>query len=207
MFDVFCRVGGATNGNRSDIYVDAMVRIHSGNVVGDNLWLWRADHSELNDSETTANYPHISPLYHQSEENEFRVETGIEVRGDDVTMFGLAVEHANGHQTVWSGERGAVYFYQCELPYGVKQESFGDKDFTGYLITDSVQNHKLAGAGIYSNFRNEEVRVKTAIRHPQTDIECINPFTVRLDNNGCIESIVNGLGNAATDQGIPCRGK
>jgi hypothetical protein len=89
----------------------------------------------------------------------------------------------------------------------VKQESFGDKDFTGYLITDSVQNHKLAGAGIYSNFRNEEVRVKTAIRHPQTDIECINPFTVRLDNNGCIESIVNGLGNAATDQGIPCRGK
>jgi len=205
MFDVFCRVGGATTGNRSDIYVDAMMRIHSGNVVGDNLWLWRADHGELNDSETTANYPHISPLYHQSEEDEFRVETGIEVRGDDVTMYGLAVEHANGHQTVWSGERGAVYFYQCELPYGVKQSSFGDKDFTGYLVTEGVQNHILAGAGVYSNFRNEEVKVATAIRHPETNIQCINPFTVRLDNNGCIESVVNGVGSAASEQGIPVR--
>lgn len=205
MFDVFCRVGGATKGNRSDIFVDAMMRIHSGNVVGDNLWLWRADHAELNDSETTANYPHISPLYHQSEENEFRVETGIEVRGDDVTMYGLAVEHANGHQTVWSGERGAVYFYQCELPYGAKQDSFGDKGFTGYLVTDSVQNHTLAGGGVYSNFRNGEVKVATAICHPETNIQCINPFTVRLDNHGCIESVVNGAGSAATEQGIPVR--
>lgn len=205
MFDVFCRVGGATKGNRSDIYVDAMMRIHSGNVVGDNLWLWRADHSELKDSESMTNYPHISPLYHQTEENEFRVETGIEVCGDDVTMFGLAVEHANGHQTVWSGERGVVYFYQCELPYGVKQESFGDKGFTGYLTTDNVKNHTLAGAGIYSNFRNEEVKVSTAIRHPETNIQCINPFTVRLDNNGCIESVVNGRGDAASEQGIPVR--
>lgn len=206
MFDVFCRVGGATKGNRSDIFVDAMMRIHSGNVVGDNLWLWRADHAELNDSETTANYPHISPLYHQSEENEFRVETGIEVGGDDVTMFGLAVEHANGHQTVWSGERGAVYFYQCELPYGVKQSSFGDKGFTGYLVTDGVENHTLLGAGVYSNFRNEEVKVATAIQHPNaTNIQCINPFTVRLDNNGCIESVVNGEGSAASEQGVPVR--
>jgi hypothetical protein len=205
MFDVFCRVGGATKGNRADIYVDAMMRLHSGNVVGDNLWLWRADHGELNDSEQTANYPHISPLYHQSEENEFRVETGIEVTGDDITMYGLAVEHANGHQTVWSGERGVIYFYQCELPYGVKQASFGDKDFTGYLVTETVQNHTLAGAGVYSNFRNEEVRVATAIRHPDTNIQCINPFTVRLDNNGCIESVVNGAGSAASEQGIPVR--
>ena len=205
MFDVFCRVGGAIKGNRSDIYVDAMMRLYSGNVVGENIWLWRADHCVLNDSEEAPNYPHISPLYHQSEENEFRVETGIEVTGDDITMYGLAVEHANGHQTVWSGERGAMYFYQCELPYGVKQASFGDKGFTGYLVTNNVQNHTLAGAGIYSNFRNEEVRVATAIRHPETNIQRINPFTVRLDNNGCIESVVNGVGRAASEQGVPVR--
>ena len=42
MFDVFVRVGGATAGDRSKISVDAMTRIHSGNVVGDNLWIWRA---------------------------------------------------------------------------------------------------------------------------------------------------------------------
>lgn len=206
LFDVFCRVGGATKGNRSDIHVDTMVRIHSGNVVGDNLWLWRADHGVLLDSETEANYPHISPLYHQSEENEFRAETGIEVGGDDVIMYGLAVEHANGHQTIWKGERGAVYFYQCELPYGVAQSSFGDKGYTGYLVDDSVGTHTLLGAGVYSNFRNEEVKVETAIKHPETPgIQCINPFTVRLDNHGLIQSVVNGEGDAASEQGIPIR--
>ena len=205
MFDVFCRVGGATAGNRSDIFVDAMMRIHSGNVVGDNLWLWRADHGKLNEDGEVANYPHISPLYHQTEESEFRVQTGIEVGGNDVTIYGLAVEHANGHQTVWSGQRGAVYFYQCELPYDVKQASFGDKDYNGYLITENVQSHTLAGAGVYSNFRNEQVKVKTAIRHPKTDIQCVNPFTVFLDNNGYIETIVNGVGNVALQQGKPVR--
>jgi hypothetical protein len=69
MFDVFFRVCAATSGIRSDIYADAMMRIHSGNVVGDNLWLWRADHGDFNDDEETDNYPHISPLYHQSEEH------------------------------------------------------------------------------------------------------------------------------------------
>jgi hypothetical protein len=47
LFDVFCRVGGATDGRRDAMAVDNMMRIHSGSIVGDNLWLWRADHAEL----------------------------------------------------------------------------------------------------------------------------------------------------------------
>ena len=101
LFDIFCRVGGATTAVRDTISVDTMVRIHSGNVIGDNLWLWRADHALLGDDE--ANYPHISPIFWQTESHEYKVDTGIEVRGDDVTIYGLAVEHANGHQTIWSG--------------------------------------------------------------------------------------------------------
>jgi len=43
LFDIFCRVGGGGAANRRDwISIDTMVRIHSGHVVGDNLWLWRA---------------------------------------------------------------------------------------------------------------------------------------------------------------------
>ena len=39
LYDIFCRAGGAVAGN-----TDCMVTIHSNDVVGDNLWLWRADH-------------------------------------------------------------------------------------------------------------------------------------------------------------------
>lgn len=59
--DVFARAGGVTR----DASVDAMIRLHSGNVFGDNLWLWRADHVELNEDED-ANFPEISREYRQT---------------------------------------------------------------------------------------------------------------------------------------------
>ena len=205
LFDIFCRVGGATMGDRKAIAVDTMMKLHSGNLYADDLWLWRADHAELRPGES-ANYPEISPIYHQSEQDEFRAETGLEVTGDDITIYGLAVEHANGHQTVWSGHGGQVAFYQCELPYGVSHDRFGESGYTGYLIHDDVESHEVHAPGIYTNFRNEEVKVPTAITHPEKDtIQCINPFTVRLDNHFGVNSIVNGQGRPAAAQGIPVR--
>jgi hypothetical protein len=199
MFDVFCRVGGS-HGNRSAIAIDTMMRIHSSHVIGDNIWLWRADHSDLAEGEE-ANYPHISPIFRQNEEDEARVETGIEVFGDDVTVYGLAVEHANGHQTVWSGERGSVHFYQCEFPYDVSSD-FGEQEYRGYLVTEAVNEHELFGPGVYSNFRNDLVKVTTAIELPEREgIKCVNPFTVHLDHNGCILSVLNGEGGPAVKQG------
>lgn len=205
MFDVFCRVGGATSGDREAIAVDTMMKLHSGHVIGDNLWLWRADHAELGSD--TANYPEISPIFWQSEQHQYRVETGIEVNGDDITMYGLAVEHANGHQTVWSGERGVVHFYQCEFPYGVDR-AFQEKQFRGYLVKDHVHEHAVHAPGIYSNFRNEAVFVETAMEYPENaSVTCVNPFTVKLDNHGGISTIANGRGDAALTRGIPVRFK
>lgn len=204
MIDVFVRVGGATFGDRSNYNVSAMMRIHSGHVFGDNLWIWRADHAVLGPNET-ANYPHISPIFWQSEECEYRVKNGIEVTGNDVTIYGLAVEHANEHQTVWTGDRGEVVFYQCEFPYGVSRK-FAEKEFRGYLIGDSVNQHTVVAPGIYSNFRNDTVHVSTAIEHPvRPEIHVVNPFTVRLDNQGSIRSVVNGKGGVAEEQGEPVR--
>jgi hypothetical protein len=204
LFDVFVRVGGATAGNRANLAVDAMMRIHSGHVIGDNIWLWRADHALLRPNEES-NYPHISPIFWQSEQHEYRVETGIVVTGDDVTMYGLAVEHANGHQTVWSGERGAVHFYQCEFPYGVTRD-FAENEFRGYLVKDNVHEHEVYAPGIYSNFRNDAVFVSTAIEHPEKPgVQVINPFAVKLDNQGGILSIANGKGSATDRQGTPVR--
>ena len=204
MFDIFVRVGGATAGNRANISVDTMLKIHSGHVIGDNLWIWRADHAVLGETEEP-NYPHISPVFWQSEEHEYRADTGIEVTGDDVTIFGLAVEHANGHQTVWKGDRGRVYFYQCEFPYGVSKR-FAEKQYRGYSVEESVNEHEVYAPGIYSNFRNDDVIVATAIDHPKkSKVKIVNPFTVKLDNQGGILSVVNGDGESTQEKGTPIR--
>ena len=38
--DVFARVGGASY--ERNVSTDAMIVLHSGNIIGDNIWLWRA---------------------------------------------------------------------------------------------------------------------------------------------------------------------
>ena len=42
---------------------------------------------------------------------------GLIVNGDDVTAYGLFVEHFQQYQTLWNGNGGATYFYQSEMPY------------------------------------------------------------------------------------------
>lgn len=201
--DIFARVGGAS----LDRFVstDVMVRIHSGNVVGDNLWLWRADHVMLGDRELP-NFPPLS--YHQTTKGEVPVKTGLEVNGDNVTIHGLAVEHTTEDQVVWNGENGNVQFYQCELPYDV-DGSYGHQNYLGYKVHRNVSEHKLGGAGVYSNFRDYNVLVQAAIQHPRVfedNSQVTNPFTKHLDHQGRIMTVVtdgnqNGGGPALKKQG------
>jgi hypothetical protein len=61
--DLYCFVGGRSL-DRS-CQVETMVKIYSNNVIGDNLWLWRADHCALRENEKP-NKPHLSE-YHVTE--------------------------------------------------------------------------------------------------------------------------------------------
>lgn len=197
--DVFCRVGGPDL-DRSAISVHTMVAIHSGHVIGDNLWLWRADHSQLAEGEPPRTYPpeekRPSEVYHLVTEGEYTCATGLHVGGDDVTMYGLAVEHTTQNQTVWTGERGKTFFYQCELPYDVSQAGFGDAGFVGYSVDDAVDSHLAVGVGIYSFFRDHQCLVPTAIRAPTTKPGVVfqHPFIKHLNGHGSILSILNGQG-------------
>lgn len=185
--DIFCRVGGS-NPDRG-VSTDVMVRIHSGNVLGDNLWLWRADHVKLGDG-GLPNFPDMGLEYHQTVLGEVPVKTGLEVNGDNVVIHGLAVEHTTQDQVVWNGDHGQVYFYQCELPYDVDQD-FGTKNYVGFRVTG--KNHQLGGAGVYTNFRDFNVLVKCALVHPNAfdDKQVINPFIVHLNNQGRIMTVVS----------------
>jgi len=184
--DIFCRVGGDLD---REVSTDVMVRIHQGNVIGDNLWLWRADHVELAADESP-NFPDMNLDYHQVVMGECPGKTGLEVNGDNVVIHGLAVEHTQEDQVVWNGNDGQVYFYQCELPYDVDQ-NFGAKNFVGFRVNG--ENHQLGGAGVYSNFRDYNVLVKTGIVHPKAfdSKVVINPFIVHLNNGGRIMTVVS----------------
>jgi hypothetical protein len=196
--DIFARVGGS-NLDRN-VSTNIMVRIHSGNVYGDNLWLWRADHVAL-DKDEEPNFPPLG--YHQVLLGEVPCETGLEVTGDDVTIHGLAVEHTTQDQVIWKGERGNVQFYQCELPYDV-DPTFADNGWLGYNVTQDVKVHTAGGSGIYSNFRDHVVPVLTAIRHPESEgIVFTNKFTIFLSNKGNILSIINHLGAPPVEQEGP----
>ena len=162
--------------------VSTMVHVRSGHVVGDNMWLWRADHAAGGGVS-----PESNPCDH-----------GLVVDGDDVTMYGLAVEHTLQDLTVWNGERGRTYFYQSELPYGVTQGEFGDKGYAGYRVADGVTSHGGWGVGVYSFFRDHNVTVQAGIVAPSApEGSFVAPLTVFLNGNGGIAHVINDKGAAS----------
>ena len=81
--DVFARVGGSSLDR--NVSTDAMLVLHSGNIIGDNLWLWRADHVVLGPGEPS-NFPDISPLYRQTILGECQVQNGLVAHGTNITI-------------------------------------------------------------------------------------------------------------------------
>ena len=181
LHDVFARVGGPDGTPTNPVSVDTMIVISNGNVVGDNLWLWRADHSGS------------GPITYDSN----ACSHGLVVDGDNVTMYGLAVEHTEKDLTVWNGNNGATYFYQSELPYGVTQQQYSN--YSGYLVGSSVSDHRAFGVGVDSFFRDYEVTVNSGVRDPEHLVSnFVSPFTIFLNGMGGISHIVNDQGAAST---------
>mmetsp|Transcript_50448 Transcript_50448/g.58301 ORF Transcript_50448/g.58301 Transcript_50448/m.58301 type:complete len:658 (-) Transcript_50448:27-2000(-) len=184
--DIFTRVGGS-NPDRS-VTTDVMIRVFSGNVCGDNLWLWRADHVKLAPDEK----PNSPPLdYHQVRifekndgkivyVNECMVDNAIIVYGDNVSMYGLFCEHTVKDQMIWKGEHGSVTFFQCELPYDVMEYPYA-----GYYVHEDVDHHSGAGFGVYTNFTCANVMAPHGLKFPDKENILIqNPMTRFLNGMG-----------------------
>jgi hypothetical protein len=177
VFDVHCRIGGADVGTAA-----SCVTVNSNHVLIDNTWLWRADHGA--GASWTVN----------------KSNNGLIVNGDDVTVYGLFVEHFQQYQTLWNGNGGAVYFYQSEMPYDPPdqaswQESPGHDGYPSYKVADSVTTHTAGGIGVYSVFDND-VTAENAIETPSAaGVSLHHMVTVSLAS-GSITHIVNGTGAA-----------
>jgi hypothetical protein len=185
IFDVSCRIGGATPHAQST----SCLVINSNNVLIDNIWLWRADHG-------------VQPNYTGWTINPS--SNGLIVNSNDVTAYGLFVEHFQNFQTLWNGNNGKVYFYQSECPYDVPNQSSwkqnGENGYSSYKVGNFVTSHIGEGIGIYSNFDNF-VKLNNAIETPSgKGIKMNHLVTVWLSgaNGSSINHIINGMGRAVT---------
>jgi len=185
--DVFFRVGGAAIGN-----VGTCLEINSHNVIGDHLWIWRADHGDREHGKVHVGW------------TESRGEHGLVVNGDGVTCYGLFVEHFQGWQTVWNGERGRTFFYQNELPYDPPSQAAwradSDRGWAAYKVADHVRHHEAVGMGVYANFTADpSIVLASAVEVPDTpDVRVRNVTTISLGTGkGTIAHPVNAAGEAA----------
>ncbi|WP_042440113.1 RICIN domain-containing protein [Streptacidiphilus albus] len=179
--DVFARIGGATVGSATQTLV-----VNSSNVVGDDLWLWRADHGNSGTVGWTTN----------------TAANGLVVNGANVTMYGLAVEHYQAVQVQWNGNGGSDYFYQSEMPYDPpNQSSWMDGSSDGYPsinVASSVSSFNGYGVGVYCYFDVNPAEVSAnALTSPNSSgVQWHDMVTVSLGGTGTIQHIINGTGGS-----------
>jgi len=183
--DVFFRVGGAGVGTaKADLVVN------DNDTIIDHTWIWRADHGK-------------GVGWTQNLSN-----NGLIVNGNNVTAYGLFVEHHQQFQVLWNGNGGRTYFYQSEIPYdpldqagwtsGVDASGKPVNGWASYKVADSVTTHEAWGLGIYSVFRHPNVVLSRAIEVPQTpNVKFHDMITVALDNLGEISNVIDDVGGAA----------
>ncbi|MFZ0746229.1 MAG: coagulation factor 5/8 type domain-containing protein [Terracidiphilus sp.] len=181
LYDVFFRDGGAGVGR-----TQVNLRINSNDTIVDHTWIWRADHG-------------AGVGWHENTS-----ANGLVVNGDDVTIYGLFVEHHQQYQVLWNGNGGRTYFYQSEIPYDPPDQASytsapGTNGWASYKVADSVTSHEAWGLGIYSVFLRPNVVLTRAIEVPRKPgVRFHHMITVALGNLGEISNVIDDKGGATS---------
>jgi hypothetical protein len=183
--DVFFRIGGAAT---TPVNATVSLLVNADNSIIDNVWAWRADHG--NDVGWTAN----------------RGATGVDVTGDNVTAYGLAVEHYQKYEVVWSGQGGTDVFFQNELPYDPPSQADWratptQDGYPAFLVSPNVTTFSGHGMGSYVVFIQTSATLSNqeAYEAPDTSgVRFHNIFTVWIAGSGGDNSIINGTGGPDT---------
>jgi len=184
--DISFRIGGAEAGSATTSFID-----DSNNSIIDDVWAWRADHG--NGVGWTAN----------------TAANGLIVNGNNVSAYGLAVEHYQGYEVQWNGQNGELLFFQNENPYDVPSQSAWMSSSTqdGYpaiYIPNSVTSFTGYGLGSYSYF-SQGVAIENAMAFQVPNAAGIHMndlLTVFLNGSGGIASVVDGTGAAVSSTNI-----
>jgi hypothetical protein len=188
--DVFFRIGGAAT---TPVSATVSLLDNASNSIIDDVWAWRADHG--NDVGWTVN----------------RGDTGLEVTGNDVTAYGLAVEHYQKNEVIWSGQGGTDIFFQNEMPYDPPSQSAWmasptQDGYPSFLVTGNVKSFQGYGMGSYIVFIDTSATVyaDAAFQSPDTpDVQFHSLLVVYLGGSGGDRSIINGVGGPVTSTSNP----
>ena len=179
--DVFFRVGGAEAGTATTSFAD-----NSNNSIIDDVWIWRADHGAGAGTWTGD-----------------QGDTGLVVTGNDVTAYGLAVEHFQKQEVIWAGQGGQVIFFQNENPYEVPSQAAwkqtpAQDGYPAFYMPRGVRSFQGYGMGSYSYF-DQGVNIYNAMAFQAPDtpgVQFHDLLTVFLNGSGGINSVINGTGAA-----------
>lgn len=180
--DVFFRIGGAETTPTS---ATVSLLDNASDSIIDDVWAWRADHGNaVGWTQNTAG-------------------TGLVVTGANVTAYGLAVEHYQKNEVVWSGQGGTDIFFQNELPYDVPSQSAwmataSQDGYPAFLVRPNVRTFQGYGLGSYSFFnQGVDIQDAMAFQAPKAaGVQFHDVFTQFLNGSGSINSVINGTGAA-----------
>jgi hypothetical protein len=186
LHDVFFRIGGAAAGKAT-----VSLEVNTDHTILDDVWAWRADHG--NGVGWTIN----------------TADTGLIVDGDDVTAYGLFVEHYQKAEVLWNGNGGTVIFFQNEMPYDPPsqdawREAPGVNGWPALTISNSVSTFHGYGMGSYSFFnQGVDIYADRAFKVPTTlpAGSLKDLLTIFLDpsrGRGGILHVVNDTGRSST---------
>ena len=185
LHDVFFRIGGAAAGSATNSLI-----VNSKNVILDDIWAWRADHGNgVGWNSNTA-------------------DTGVIVNGDNVTAYGLFVEHYQKFEVIWNGNNGTDIFFQNEMPYdppsqAAWMEAPGVNGWAAFKVADTVSSFSGYGMGSYSFFNQgvniyaaNAFEVSTAL--PAASLHDLLTIFLSTAGSGGILNVINGTGGSST---------
>ena len=188
--DVFFRIGGAET---TPVSATVSLLDNASNSIIDDIWAWRADHG--NAVGWTVN----------------TADTGVAVTGDNVTAYGLFVEHYQKNEVVWSGQGGTDIFFQNELPYDPPSQSAWmasptQDGYPSFLVTRNVKSFQGYGMGSYIVFIQTSATLfdDEAFQAAKTPgVQFHDLLVVYLGGSGGDKSIINGVGGPVTSANNP----
>jgi len=208
--DVYFRIGGAET---TPVSATVSLLDNASHSIIDDVWAWRADHGA--DTSVTGPQGQVGAgwTYNQG-------DTGVVVNGDDVTAYGLAVEHYQKTEVIWNGQGGTNIFFQNELPYDPPSQAAWDKSATqlgypAFEVSPNVTSFNGYGMASYVVFIYTNATLQDSMAYQAPDKPGVK-FTDAGDlfisstcsvngtcptpaQSGGLQSVIDGAGGSATD--------
>lgn len=195
LMDVFIRIGGFFDyakkfnpgylnfiPNLQNLSVGtngAILRITGNNCYLENLWIWRADHTWSDSTNSAINI--TDPLANYCKH-------GVIVDGNNVKAAGLQVEHFNQSSLIWNGSNGTVVMFQNEIAYYPSDTT--NETLNYYPVELNGDNFQGYNMGVYCYFADSNTTVPSAFSVSGKNVKINQAFTRFLNGSGSIQNVI-----------------